>query len=78
MDAELEKLFVRRVDVGIADMDVSTEDGVINDRVVVQQVTATDGTGQDRELVLIYEAGKVLALADALRKASERATAGSA
>ncbi|MCW2898439.1 MAG: hypothetical protein JWO67_704 [Streptosporangiaceae bacterium] len=74
MEADLQKLFVRQVDIGVAYMDVSTEDGVVNARVVVQQVRATDDSGQDRELALIYEPARVPTLADALRKAAEQAT----
>jgi hypothetical protein len=75
MADELEELFVRQVDVGIADMDVSTADGVVTTRVVVERATATDReSGQDRNLLLIYGADEVSALADALRGAAERAT----
>jgi hypothetical protein len=76
MADELEELFVREVEVGIADMDLSTGDDVISTQVVVQHTTATERTtGRDRELLLVYGAAEVAALADALRKASERATA---
>jgi hypothetical protein len=76
MADELEELFVREVEVGIADMDLSTGDDVISTQVVVQHTTATErATGRDRELLLVYGAAEVAALADALRKASERATA---
>jgi hypothetical protein len=76
MADEFEELFVRQVEVGIADMDLSTGDEVISTQVVVQRTTATERTtGLDRELLLVYGAAEVAALADALRKASERATA---
>jgi hypothetical protein len=74
MADELEELFVRQVDVGVADMDVSTEDGVVTTSVVVERATATEReSGQDRQLLLIYGAAEVPALADALRAAAERA-----
>jgi hypothetical protein len=74
MADELEELFVRQVDVGVADMDVSTEDGVVTTSVVVERATATErDSGQDRQLLLIYGAAEVSALADALRAAAERA-----
>jgi hypothetical protein len=75
MAEELEELFVRRVDVGIADMDASTEDGVVSTRVVVERATATDRrTGQDRQLLLILGAEEAGLLGDVLQKASARAT----
>ncbi|GAA1796591.1 hypothetical protein HC028_19475 [Planosporangium flavigriseum] len=71
---ELEELFVRQVDVGVADMDVSTDQGVVTTTVVVERATATEReSGEDRQLLLIYGAKEVPALADALRAASERA-----
>jgi hypothetical protein len=74
MADELEELFVRQVDVGVADMEVSTADGVVTTRVVVERATATDReSGQNRNLLLIYGADEVPALADALRGAAERA-----
>jgi hypothetical protein len=76
MDRDLEQLFVRQVDVGVANMDVATDDGVVSSRVVVERVDASERqTGQDRELLLIYGAEEVSAVADALRQASERALA---
>ncbi|HEV7931745.1 MAG TPA: hypothetical protein VGP70_05415 [Actinomadura sp.] len=75
MQPDLEKVFARRVDVGVANMDVSTADGVINTRVVVQHVNGTDGEGNDRDVVLIFEPAGLPELADALRKAAEEATA---
>jgi hypothetical protein len=42
--------------------------------VVVERVNAADRhTGEDRELLLIYGAEEVPAVADAMRQASERA-----
>jgi hypothetical protein len=74
MADELQELFVTRVDVGIADMDVSTDEGVVSTRVVVERAQGTDReSGQDRELLLVYGASEVPALADALRSAAERA-----
>jgi hypothetical protein len=76
MADELEELFVRRVDVGIADVNMSTEDGVISTRMVVERATAADQrTGLDRELLLVYGAEEVPAVADALRTAAQRALA---
>lgn len=68
-----EKLFARRVDIGIGNMDIATEDGVINTRVVVQEATVADENGQERELLLIYDPDGVVAMADALREAAQRA-----
>jgi hypothetical protein len=75
MADEIEELFVRQVDVGVADMDVSTEDGqVVSTQVVVERATVTErDSGQDQQLLLIYGAAEVPALADALRAAAERA-----
>jgi hypothetical protein len=73
-EGELEELFVRQVDVGVADMDVATDDGVVSTSVVVERATATDReSGQDRHLLLVYGANEVPALADALQAAAERA-----
>src|SRR5258706_1324334 len=78
MAAELEELLARQVDIGVADMDVSTEDEVISTRVVVERATASDCcTGKDRELLLVYGAAESAAVADALRRASELATSNS-
>ncbi len=75
MAEEIEELFVRRVDVGIADMDASTDDGVLSTRVVVERATATDRrTGQDRELLLIFGAEEAGEVGEVLQKASARAT----
>lgn len=76
MADELEELFVRQVDVGVADLDMSSDDGVISTRVVVERATATDRqTGRHRELLLVYGAEQVPAVADALHRAALRATA---
>jgi hypothetical protein len=75
MADELEELFVEQVSVGVADMDLATDDDVISTRVVVQRTTASDAkTGGNRELLLVYGADEVPAVADALHKAAERAT----
>jgi hypothetical protein len=75
MAVELEELFVRQVDIGVADMDVSTADEVKSTRVVVERATASDRrTGEDRELLLVYGAKETAAVAEALRRASELAT----
>ncbi|NJC70941.1 hypothetical protein HC031_14630 [Planosporangium thailandense] len=74
MADELEELFVRQVDIGIADMEMSTADGVVTTRVVVERATATENeSGRERQLLLIYGANEVPALADALRSAADRA-----
>jgi hypothetical protein len=75
-EKEIERLFVVEVGVGIANMDLSTGEGVVSDRVVVQQVTASDGRSDEtRELLLIYRAEAVDALAEELRTAAQRALA---
>lgn len=74
MARDLEELFVHEVEVGVGNMDVSTEDGVVTTRVVVERAKAVDrGNGQERELLLIYGAGEAPAIADAIRAAAERA-----
>lgn len=74
MADELEEFFVRQVDVGVADMELSTPDGVVTTRVVVERSRATERvTGRERQLLLIYGADEVTALADALRSAAARA-----
>ena len=76
MADDLEELFVEQVSVGVADMDLATEDDVISTKVVVQRATAADAkTGANRELLLVYGAEEVPAVADAMQKAAERATA---
>ena len=76
MADEVEELFVREVEIGVGNMDAATDDGVINAKVVVERARAADRkTGQDRELLLVYGAAEVAAVADALRNASERALA---
>jgi chemotaxis protein CheY-P-specific phosphatase CheC len=75
MAVDLEELFARQVDIGVATLDVPAEEGVISARVVVQEVDAVDrNTGQERRLLLVYEAKSVMAMADALRQAAEKAT----
>ncbi len=76
MGEEIQELFVRNVEVGVANLDMSTDDGVVSTRVVVQRTTADEReTGQERELLLVYDTDTVPALADVLRTASERASA---
>jgi len=73
---EIEELFVREVEVGLANVDVSTDEGTTSTPAVVQRTTAHDPeTGQDRELLLVYDPADVAAVSDALRKMSERASA---
>jgi hypothetical protein len=76
MADEVEELFVREIEVGVANLDTSTDEGVISTRAVVQRTTAHDPrTGQKRELLLVYDPAAIAQVADALRTASERATA---
>jgi hypothetical protein len=76
MAEKLEELFVLEVGVGIANMDASTDDGVVSTKVVVQEVTATDRESDEpRRLMLIYGAENVATVADQLRAAAERAMA---
>jgi hypothetical protein len=71
---EVEELFAHEVEVGVADMDVSTDDDVVSTQVVAERAKAVDrGTGQERELLLIYGAAEAPAVADAIRAAAERA-----
>jgi hypothetical protein len=68
-----DKLFARRVDIGVGRMDISTKDLVIDAPVVVHEVTAADENGQEREFILLYDPDRVPPMADALREAAERA-----
>jgi hypothetical protein len=69
-----DELFVREVEIGVANLDVSTDEGVVSTRAVVQRTRGHDrDTGQERELILVYDADRITALADGLRKAYERA-----
>lgn len=53
----MEELFVRQVDIGVAEMDVAVGDQLSTTRVVVEHATATDGRGgPDRQLLLVYGA----------------------
>ncbi|MCW2879468.1 MAG: hypothetical protein JWQ95_3568 [Sphaerisporangium sp.] len=75
MAVDLEELFAREVDIGVATLDVPAEDGTISARVVVQEVAAVDrDTGQERRVMLVFEPKGVLAMADALHQAAEKAT----
>jgi hypothetical protein len=75
MAVDLEELFARHVDIEVATLDVPAEDSAISARVVVQKVAGVDrSTGQERRLLLVYEAKAVMAMADALRQAAEKAT----
>jgi MOSC domain-containing protein YiiM len=70
----MEELFVRQVDIGVADMDISVDDQLTTTRVVIERATATDRHGgPDRELLLVYGAAETRAVADALHRASEMA-----
>jgi MOSC domain-containing protein YiiM len=71
----MEELFVRQVDIGVADMDIAVGDQLTTTRVVVERATATDRHGgPDRELLLVYGAEETKAVAEALQRASELAT----
>ena len=71
-----EQLLVHEVEVGVANMDTLTEDGVVSTRVVVERAKALDrGSGQEREVLLVYGADEAPAIADAIQKAAERAAA---
>jgi hypothetical protein len=73
---EVEQLLVHEVEVGVANMDTATEDGVTSTRVVVERAKALDrGTGQEREVLLVYGADEAPAIADAIHKAALRAAA---
>jgi MOSC domain-containing protein YiiM len=68
----MEELFVRQVDIGVAEMDIAVEDQVTTARVVVERATATDRHGgAERELLLVYGAEETKAVAEALERASE-------
>ncbi|MCT9933019.1 hypothetical protein N5079_22685 [Planotetraspora sp. A-T 1434] len=74
MADELEQIFSREVVVGVANVDVPTEEGTISARMVVQDVTGIDReTGRERRLLLIYEPDSVPAIADTLRQGVEKA-----
>jgi len=76
MDDNFEELFVREVEVGVANLDMATDEGTISTPAVVQRTVAHDHeTGEERTLLLVYDAADVVSVADMLRKASERATA---
>jgi hypothetical protein len=76
MAKEIEELFVREVEVGVANLDISTDEGTTSTRAVVQRITAHDRTtGQERELLLVYDPVDVATVGETLRKASERAFA---
>jgi hypothetical protein len=76
MAGEIEELLVREVEVGVANLEVCTDEGTTSTQAVVQRTTAHESsTGQERELLLVYDAADVTAVAEALRQASERARA---
>jgi hypothetical protein len=76
MAKEIEELFVREVEVGVVNLDISTDEGTTSTRVVAQRITAHDRTtGQERELLLVYDPADVATVGETLRKASERAFA---
>ncbi|MEV6924124.1 hypothetical protein AB0M46_06365 [Dactylosporangium sp. NPDC051485] len=71
----MEELFVRQVDIGVADMDISVDDQLTTTRVVVERATTTDRHGgPDRELLLVYGAEETRAVAEALYRAADLAT----
>jgi hypothetical protein len=73
MADENKELFVRDVEIGIANMDVSTDDGVTSTRVVVERANVTDRkTRQERHILLVHDPAAVPTIADALRTAADR------
>ncbi|MEV8635475.1 hypothetical protein AB0395_27830 [Streptosporangium sp. NPDC051023] len=77
MAIELEELFARQVDIGIATMSTPDGDGADGAHVVVQRIAAIDGkTGQERHLLLVYQPDGVTAMVDVLRQAAEKAMEG--
>ena len=67
---------MQEIEVGVANLDRSTDDGVVSTRAVVQRTSATDPrTGQERQLLLVFDPGNIPQVADALGRASERASA---
>jgi hypothetical protein len=73
MADEIEELVVRDVEIGVANMDVSKDDGVTSTRVVVERVNVVDRkTGQDRHILLVHDPAAVPKVADGLRAAAER------
>ena len=77
MADEVEELLVREVEVGVANLDTATDEGVISTRAVIQRATAHEPrTGRERELLLVYDPANIPQVAEALRQASERASAG--
>jgi hypothetical protein len=72
----MEELFVRHVDIGVAEMDIADGNDLTTTRVVVERATAANPKGgPDRELLLVYGAAQTKALAEALHRASDQATA---
>ncbi|MEV7965561.1 hypothetical protein AB0O34_06205 [Sphaerisporangium sp. NPDC088356] len=74
MAVEFAQILSREVVTGVATMDMSTEEGTISARMVVQDITGIDReTGQDRRLLIIFDPDGVEAMADALRQAAAKA-----
>jgi hypothetical protein len=72
--SEVEELLVHEVDVGVANMDFSTGDGVVSAQVVVERAKGRESSsGEEREVLLVYGADAAPALADAIRNAADRA-----
>jgi hypothetical protein len=75
MTKERSQLVVEQVEVGVGDLEASTDDGVKLERVVVEHVTGSEPTsGQEREVLLVYRANEVPNLAEQLRLAADQAT----
>ena len=70
----LEKLFVTEIEVGVANLDRSPDEGDISTHAVCPADHPQEpGTGQARQLLLVYDSANIPQVADALRRASERA-----
>ncbi|GAA3450353.1 hypothetical protein [Dactylosporangium matsuzakiense] len=68
----MEALFVRQVNIGVADMDIAVDDRFTTTRVVVERAVITDHQGRkSRELLLVYCADGTRARAAALHRAAD-------
>ncbi len=76
MAKERSELLVEQVEVGVGDLEASTDDGVKLERVVVEHVRGSEPhSGQQREVLLVYRAQEVADLAEQLRLAADQAAA---
>lgn len=75
MAKERTELVVEQVDVGVGDLEASTDGGVRHERVVVEHVRGSEpASGQEREVLLVYRTDEVPNLAEQLRLAADRAS----